>query len=210
MLSTFYLFLVNLNNISQQPENYSYNDAALWSHEATLAPSGDDVQRASTLAQRFAVNRQRKEPVEIELPGRVRWTVAIRAVGAQWLSAETRGTEPRGLVISYRAIVAVTGLSTGNAVRAPVLTVGMFQAVAESIRRNPRVVLGVGGSQFVGVVAHLADDYLELLPRPGLPSSGTRSRGPVPGSEPSSSPESVVIPLMRVDYLRWLEPGDSF
>jgi hypothetical protein len=210
MLSTFYLLVVNPNNISQQPENYSYNDAALWTLDATLPPMAQDAPRASTLAQRFVANRQRKKPVDIELVGGVRWTVALRAVGTQWLSAETTGSEPRGVVLSYRAIIAVTGLSDVGAPEAAALEVPMFQAVAESIRRNPRVVLWVAGSQFVGVVAHLANDYLELLPRPGLAFSGSGlARNPL-GSVASTEPQSVVIPLTRVDYLRWLEPGDSF
>lgn len=209
-MSTFYVFLVNFDNISSQPENYSYDDPALWSLETTVAPVTTQGPAASTLAQRFALNRQRHLPVDIELPGGVRWTVRLRAVGAQWLSAETEGHDPRGVVISYRAIVGVRGLSPQGGPDAPVVAVPMFQAVSESIRRNPRVVLGVGNAQFVGVVCHLADDYLEILPRPGLEAFVKASARP--GREPHSSRsvESIVLPLARVDYLRWLEPGDSF
>lgn len=210
MVASFYVFLVNLDNISSQPENYSYNDSALWSLEATLAPVSLDTERPSTLAQRFAATRQRGEVVDIEVVGGDRWTVRLRAVGTHWLSAETEADEPRGVIISYHAMIGVTGLRAGDAPDAPVVGVTMFQAVAESIRRNPRVALGAGAHQYVGVVTHVAKDYLELLPRPGL---GVFHRGPASGGVAAQGfppAESLVIPLAGVDYLRFLEPGDSF
>lgn len=210
MSVTFYVFLVNFDNIDSQPENHSYNDSALWSLEASLAPVPLETAKAATLAQRFAANRQRGEAVDIELAGGVRWTLRLRAVGAQWLSAETEGSEPRGVIISYRAVIAVRGLGPADAPEAPVVGVSMFQAVAHSIRHNPRVALGVTGREFVGVVAHLAEDYLELLPRPGLEMFTHKTVGRRAGVKSPASTESLCTPLERVDYLRWLEPGDSF
>jgi len=210
MVPTFYVFLVNFDNMSSQPEHYSYNDSALWSLEATLAPVPLNTARPSTLAQRFAATRQRGEVVHIEVVGGARWTVRLRAVGTHWLSAETEADEPRGVIISYHAMTVVKGLSAGDAPDAPVVGVSMFQAVAESIRHNPRVALGAGAHQYVGVVTHIAEDYLELLPRPGL---GVLHRGSArwgPAGEGGPPAEGLVIPLAGVDYLSFLEPGDSF
>ena len=214
-MSTFYLFLVSPDNISSEPEKYSYDDSALWSLDATLAPAQRGTTRPHTLAQRLAAHRVRGESVEIELVGALRWRVSLRAVGTTWCSGETSDADPRGVMVSYRALTAVRGLWSPEWVDAPVadarvVGVSMVQAAAQKKKKNPRVALGAGGSQHVGVVEHLGEDYLELVPRRGLGPATGRPPGFTVSGQGYSSPQSLVIPLASVDYLRWLEPGDSF
>ena len=150
--------------------------------------------RPETLAQWCAGAKQLGEPVGLELHSGESWSVAIRVAATTWLSGQTTGQNPRGVFVALRALSAAVGPHGREVPSAEPVDVALFEALAHSLRVNSRVVLGMGSRRLMGSVSYRGEDYLALHTAEKL----------------SGHSHLRVVPLGVIDYVSFLEPGDSF
>ena len=180
-------------NHSGEPD-FFYDMPAVWALEPQPLDTGAGAFIPSDLLGWFAAVKHTDRPVGVVLRTGETWRLRIRAVATSWISGETHATYPRGMVIAIRAIAALDELPELTQPGPDPVTVSMLEGLAHSLRVNPHVVVASGPQQWVGVVTERGDGVLQLHTRPGL--DGITSR--------------VVIPEHAIDYVRFIEPGDSF
>ncbi len=179
---------------SDKETDYFYDMPAVWALDPDAAVPRAVSRPPESFLEWCLSLKHSGQPVILTLHSGHSWTLVLRAVAATWLSAETTTTPARGIVISNRAVASLEGGVDSRPDDHTPLGVSMLDALGHSLRVNPRVEVGTSATQWVGSVAHRGVDFLELHTRPDL----------------SAQRRVVAIPEASIEFVRFLEPGDSF
>ena len=166
---------------------------AVWAVEPPPARSLDRPA-PDTLAQWCAGMKQLREPIGLELYLGESWSMEIRVAASTWLSGQTTGPSSRGVFVALRAVSGLVAPIGTDLPSADPVDIPLFDALAHSLRVNSRVVVSAHSRRIPGSVSQRGEDYLALHTTEKL-SGGQQLR---------------VVPLAAIDYISFLEPGDSF
>jgi len=119
----------------------------------------------STLHNLVAGVKARGETVRLRLETGHELVVSVRAFDQTWLSGETTGHEPRGVVVPFRSIVclwatdgAAAGTTPGDGSRGLDVPLAMLGRLSKAV-----TVHGLR-ARHQGVIVHAGEDYLVLYP----------------------------------------------
>ena len=166
---------------------------AVWAVEPPPARSLDSPA-PDTLAQWCAGMKQLREPIGLELHSGENWSIEIRVAASSWISGQTTGPSSRGVFVTFQAVSALMGPIGTDLPSADPVDIPLFDALAHSLRVNSRIVVSAHSRRISGSVSQRGEDYLALHTTEKL-SGGQQLR---------------VVPLAAIDYISFLEPGDSF
>jgi len=120
----------------------------------------------STLHGLVAGVKARGETVRLRLETGHELVVAIHAFDQTWLSGETTGNEPRGVVVPFRSIVCLWATDGAAAVTTPGGgSRGLDVPLAMLGRLSKAVTVRGLRSRYQGVIVHAGVDYLVLRPQ---------------------------------------------
>ena len=181
------------NKFSSNEHDVFFDVPAVWAVEPPPARSLDSPP-PETLAHWCAGAKQLREPIGLELFSGESWSMEIRVAASSWISGQTTGPSSRGVFVAFRAVSTLRGPIGNDIPSADPVDIPLFDALAHSLRVNSRIVVGSHLRRIAGSVSQRGEDYLAIHTTERL----------------SGDKHLRVVPLVAIDYICFLEPGDSF